>query len=614
MPLPLYFLTTLFLALILLGTGKILCRFTPIPTDYSRGIKTCIHFTSGTLLWTGYLFILAALKMLTPWTILIPGGILGMYSLLRIKEFLPAFSGFPSDNSARFSLLTVLTLLLSLFILSLSLDLYRDELTYHLTLPSLYLKNHGFMDMPYFFFSFMPHNLDLLFCLPMSLNNPLLARATHLLFGIFILFLMTAILSHKNKKEYALIAALFFLMNPVVLTEIRMAYTDLALGFFVLMAYASLSSVSPEEKSIFPYLLCGLCLGLACGVKYVGMTLTFAFLLSFWIQEGLDSHSLKTILRKSLLILLPCLLMFLPWMIKNIWTTGNPLYPFFYSLFGGTHWNSELAGQFAHWQQGIGVPLTFKNLILLPVTVILKGGEGYAHFDGKLNPLWIIVLPFVFCFIHKSKIIRNCLIFSFIYFYIWGFTSQQMRFLIPLLPFLCLSAALSLSFLLENLANLKNKKKLKDILFLGLSAYVLACSLPFLQIAGKNILQYMNRSDFPSLKPPPIHQYINDHTPINSKILFLNNNQTFYCQREWMADGCFEASQMNNLFKKTKDEAGLMKLLKTLKITHILIRNVDWGIQYPQHLKQFINNKEYCTLLYEWELFFLFQINNTESD
>ena len=609
MHLPLYFFTTLFLALLLSGTGKILCRFRPPLSDYSPGIQICIHFTLGSLFWTGYLFTLAALKFLTPWTILTPAGIIGIYSLFRIKEFLPAFSGFPSANSERFSFIAISALLLSLFILCLTLDPYRDELTYHLTLPSLYLKNQGFTSIPYFVYSLMPHNLDLLFCLPMSLKNPLLARTTHGLFGLFILFLMAAFLSQKNKKEYGLIAALFFLMNPVVLTEMRLAYTDLALTFFMLMAYAAISSVSQEEKSVFPYILCGLCLGLACGVKYVGMTLTLAFLLSFWICEFMDSHSLKNTFRKTLLITLPCLLVFLPWLVKNIWAAGNPFYPFFYSLFGGYHWNSELANQLTAWQQGIGVPLTFKNILLLPFTVLLKGGEGYSHFDGKLNPLWMIILPFLFCFVHKSKTIRDSLIFSFVYFYIWGFTSQQMRFLIPLLPFLSLSAALSLASLLESLPHPGTKKRLKRILFLGLSAYVLASSLPLLQTAGKNISQFTISPALPALKSPPIHEYINNHTPLNSKILFLNNNQTFYCQRDWMADCFFEASQMNNLLKQTSDEAGLMKLLKSLKVTHILIRNVDWGIPYPQHLKSFLKNRRHCTTVYEWELFSLIRVN-----
>lgn len=121
----------------------------------------------------------------------------------------------------------------------------------------------------------------------------------------------------------------------------------------------------------------------------------------------------------------------------------------------------------------------------------------------------------------------------------------------------------------------------------------------------------MNKSDFPSLKSPPIHQFINNHTPLDSKILFLNNNQTFYCQRDWMADSFFEASQMNDLLRQSKDESDLLKLLKSLKITHILIRNTDWGIQYPEALKNFMKNKSYCTLIHEEELFFLFQLNDT---
>jgi 4-amino-4-deoxy-L-arabinose transferase-like glycosyltransferase len=44
-----------------------------------------------------------------------------------------------------------------------------------------------------------------------------------------------------------------------------------------------------------------------------------------------------------------------PWYVKSWLYTGNPVYPFFFGLFGGRYWNAENAVQYAQDQAQFGI-------------------------------------------------------------------------------------------------------------------------------------------------------------------------------------------------------------------------------------------------------------------
>src|SRR5688572_29078880 len=83
-------------------------------------------------------------------------------------------------------------------------------------------------------------------------------------------------------------------------------------------------------------------------------------------------------------------------------------------------------------------PLDF---LLLPVRVLFFGAEGYERFDGRLHPLAGVLLPVAVIGAWREPIARRALAVAGIWFVLWGATSQQMRFMIPALPFLAFATA-----------------------------------------------------------------------------------------------------------------------------------------------------------------------------
>jgi hypothetical protein len=76
--------------------------------------------------------------------------------------------------------------------------------------------------------------------------------------------------------------------------------------------------------------------------------------------------------------------------------------------------------------------------------------------------------------------------------------------------------------------------------------------------------------------------YINYHLPLQSKILFIGETRSYYCQRDKLVSTQFDTNIILELIRKSKDIDTLMRNLKKLGITHILYNEAGsrWLIKY----------------------------------
>ena len=65
-------------------------------------------------------------------------------------------------------------------------------------------------------------------------------------------------------------------------------------------------------------------------------------------------------------------------------------------------------------------------------------------------------------------------------------------------------------------------------------------------------------------RPSSMFEVINRETPASAKLMFLNTNFGFWCDREYLADSAFEASQMNELIRSAAPKRGMGSLLGRL--------------------------------------------------
>jgi 4-amino-4-deoxy-L-arabinose transferase-like glycosyltransferase len=133
-------------------------------------------------------------------------------------------------------------------------------------------------------------------------------------------------------------------------------------------------SVRAEEKANIGWLLASaILMGFALGTKLT--------VLAFWgmLLIGVLGWNLATTRRwaketipHAALWGAVSLIVGLPWYIKTWLYTGNPVYPFFYNLFGGRYWNAENAALYSGDQARFGIDKTPVSLLLGPWQVTME--------------------------------------------------------------------------------------------------------------------------------------------------------------------------------------------------------------------------------------------------
>jgi hypothetical protein len=256
-----------------------------------------------------------------------------------------------------------------------------DALTYHLTVPSWWLRDGGLALYSWILY-WHPHIVEGSFIWPMALG---LDTATHLIHLLWFLLTISLLWYWARQLWDNFIpwhAILILLTMPSLLWLASLAYTDYALTFAGLATLYSLWRWQSAQNTRW-LLIGGLMAGMAISVKFTGFVvpLVGGFLVLCWGQGFLQRF------KKALYFSVTCILIASPWYIRNWVWMKNPVYPF---VFGGPFWDSFLAQAFSSAGSGIGLDIA--KLVALPLTATL-GTQDTSFFDGRFGPFILILSP-----------------------------------------------------------------------------------------------------------------------------------------------------------------------------------------------------------------------------
>ena len=570
-------------------------------------ITITARFGLGTVLWMGWVFLLASVQMLSApvlgTTALVTLVAVWRYRRRGARGLLPTAAGVGSSRGIELEswvLGGVLGGIVGvLWLQVLWPQISWDANVYHLTVPRLYLENGGFRRVPFNVYSNWPLNTQLLFAMAMAARDYVLAKAVHFAFGLATVVLIYRVVKNASQSWAGWLAGVLFLINPVVLDEFRAAYVDLALAFFLLLAFVMVHhALEDDDNRRQRLLLAGVFGGVAAGIKPTGITAVACLLILVLGVTLRQRRKPAEIVGWMARIALPAGLMLVPWVVKTWVLTGNPVYPFLFPAFGGPEWSAELGYQLQQWQQGIGMGRTWFDYLLLPLRVVVAGESGYQFFDGRLSPLWLALVPTALWFGRKQPLITRSLAVAGLYFVMWALTSQQMRFLIPVLPLLSIAAALGL-FELGRRWKESSRKVLRWLMSLVLTAELLLVSSSMFVPTGRMVGRYLEAGE--EVKDEVVHPvflFINQELPAESRLMFLNTNHGFFCDREFVADSFFEASQINDLLQSQSGKDGIHTALREMGVTHLLIENHDRHVPWPPSLYDLLNDPQLARRLY----------------
>jgi hypothetical protein len=569
----------------------------------------------GTTFWIAAIFLLCAAQILSLPAVgaLVLASVVGATPFIRFRRprFLRGF--WPVQIAATAGCLLPIVLALAVAaVCSMDPELKGDAGVYHLTIPKLYIAHGGFFRIPFNVYSNWPLNGEMLFTMAMLLKDYLLANSVQCLFSVFTAYAIFEFVRVRRSAWYGFMAVLFVLFNHTFMREAAIAYVDIIQAFFMTTAFIFMMRANdqPEQRRVC-LLLSGISCGMMAGMKVSGFLGIVPIVAWYLVKLPAGNRPRRALVELATCLLPPIVLLALPWMVKAAWFTGNPVYPFFYNIWGGPDWSQACWRQFADWQASMGMGRTAVDYIKLPLRVILSAGAGYAHFDGSLNKMWIALVPLSVVAALWNRTVRACLAVSGIYFVCWTSASQQLRFLIPVIPVLAIAAALGLRELMDRLFARK-------VVVVGAFAavYCLAAGLLILEVSGSYakaaevVGRYGGKDREAVMKSavPGEFAFMNRELPMNARLLFLNTNYGFYSEREYIADSFFEASQIVDWLAPCASVGEMRARLRNKGITHILYSTREGQLSYPPALWKFLDDSSMVELLAKGEGVALFAL------
>lgn len=485
--------------------------------------------------------------------------------------------------------------ILTAFLLALMPPIARDALIHHLAIPKLWIRHGGFYEMPWAEYSYYPMNVDLLYWIPLYFGNDIIPNFIHLGFGLSTAAIIYCYLRWRFNAIAGLLGFLIFISTPVISKLSTMAYVDLGLVFFVTVSVLAFIRWRAGEYKKYSWLLISsVAMGLALGTKYNGLVAWFFMTLSIVFICSRDTGNSGRAVGYGLIFFIISLAVFSPWLVKNTVLTGNPLYPLFPGLFNShsTDGGGSNAAAFGHMNYGMfkmREMLYGENLwdiLLIPFRMFYQGQDDVPrYFDGVLNPVLIIFVPFAF--MKKDMKIENLffLLFSIFFILIALFLDQiRIRYVLPVIPFL---AILSVTGLVNIFVWLTARKNiLREMCMAGLVIILLilfSINVTYIQKYFQKIepVKYLikkeSRDDFIArhVSSYPAIMYINRNTPEDSKIrLILLAGRGYYLNRTYQEDRSLGMGMdlIRGMVDSSGDEILFRRYLASLNCTHLLVR------------------------------------------
>jgi len=282
---------------------------------------------------------------------------------------------------------------------------------------------------------------------------------------------------------------------------------------------------------------------------------------------------------------------------------------------------------------------TFWETLLIPIRMFFQGKDNsYRYFQGALNPILIVFSPFILLNKRYSKDKLFFVFFSLLFIIMAYFlTAKQVRYILPVLPFLAIIAVMGMKDLVDKLgggtlfSSLQSRIKIKSIAkFIIFSTIAILLIFNLLYLKGRmNIIKpfsYISGRETREvfLKRHLLHydavEYINQNLPGDAKIftMFLGR-RGYYLDRDYKNDSLFGMSTIRYMVNNSKDEEKFMEYIRSMNVTHILMRTdlVDNYLKDNfsiQEIKRFMNIvKKYWKLIYESNGYSIWNVDLSNS-
>ena len=439
--------------LISIGFGRKILQLLHIKSD--NPLESSIFGLGIGLGVLSYLVLAVGLLGILYWWVIVGiAVIMAVFSIREIADILSSIvQGIRDNAKSKMQISTGMITLSAVALGSLAMiaalappsGLDWDGLAYHLAIPKIYLAHHKIIYVPFMSHSNFPFLTEMLYTIGLSLGSTALAKLFH-----FTMYIATATALYSLCRRYISplaggVSAILFMSIPVVLYEAGIAYADLTMGLYVTLAVYAILNWERTEQT--PWIVvCGLMCGFALGTKVLAAVPIAVLCVWVLIACGRSSGWGRGF-KLALMLGGVSLLVGSPWYIKSFVYTGNPVYPFLYSIFGGKYWSAQAAQAYVAEQSSFGMGKGILKALLLPWNLLVNG----VYFSNQADPnrplLFVLIGPAllgllpVYVLTKKfNKVILKIGAVAVICLAAWFVLMQHSRYLIGFLPLFCVIA------------------------------------------------------------------------------------------------------------------------------------------------------------------------------
>ncbi|MDP3920115.1 MAG: phospholipid carrier-dependent glycosyltransferase [Candidatus Omnitrophota bacterium] len=307
----------------------------------------------------------------------------------------------------------------------------NDSLCYHLHLPKLFLVSGTIGPIPYEVNSLFPFFMEMLYTAGLTVGGEALSKYFHFLTGILAAMAVLVYARRYTSRVYAWWAALLFLTTPGIINQLSTTYVDVGLTCYgVLALYGYLRWRETRETSWA--VLAGMCAGFMLSIKYLALIACLGMGLLLIYELIRRRQLLRGLISVIPWFLIPMCLCAGYWYVRAYVELGNPVYPYFYSIFK--------AGDPTIHYNDIGVSKNILSFVAVPWLMTMRP-DIFEGFGVQIGPGYLAFLPLAFMSRSKIPNAGSLAFFSLFYLVCWFFLGQSLRFLYPILPVLAMLMA-----------------------------------------------------------------------------------------------------------------------------------------------------------------------------
>ena len=459
-------------------------------------------------------------------------------------------------------------------------ETFYDALSYHLALPAQYLLHSRIYPTPSNSFSGIP-------ALPQMLSGLALAIepwgiAASILHCSLLLWCCVAIvgLSRRlGRPRAGALAAAIFATTPVVIGESFRVSVGLEWTLMELCCLTGVLAAAEEQRglSMPASILAGCFLGFAMATKYPAWLLPLAVIPPLAAGNLSTEEERKRFVTRLLVLCATALAFGAPWILKNAFFYGNPLYPFFQEHFAAAgavvpDWRQiSAAGSDLHrflTPGGLWGYLTHPWEFINPAQDVTQ----------SIGPIYLALLPglLLFPLDRRGKLVAFYALAAWIPLSV---LTLETRYFIPHLAV----TALLVAYMIEGLESSWIPMSFRGGAF-GL-AVLSALGWAVMDSNRAKLPVYLGARDFNdylahtvvSYPPPPYagYRFLNEQTPADAKVLVYGESRGFYLKRESILSSADQRTALELLADESADAATLARKIRQEGVSFILVNGAE---------------------------------------